>query len=674
MSEARYIEDPYHPTRRVTREVRVGDVGIGAANPIRVQSMTTTDTQDTAGSVAQIERLVAAGCEIVRLTAPSIRDAENLREIQAELAARRIRVPLVADIHFTPNAAMIAAEHVEKVRVNPGNYADKKKFEVREYDDRSYAEEIERVSERFRPLVRRCKALGRAMRIGTNHGSLSDRILNRFGDTPAGMVASALEFLDVCEDEGFFDVVFSMKASNAQVAIQAYRLLAARLSERAPGRPGYPFHVGVTEAGDGEDGRVKSAIGIGALLEDGIGDTIRVSLTEDPVKEIPVARALARRYDARRAALAPAAACAPGAAYMDDPFTHARRATRGLLIGAFELGAANPVRAELELGPLPTHPETAADALATSLALRSEIECEGLVVDVDRASALRLGDFAVALSGVGVRAPLSARVPANAVDAAAKSVARAIVAVTPQVQPEALSAAAESAARHGIALEWQLEGMPAAIPALVDRALAAGRALADLRTLFSVRSPLPVHAARALVARLRACGADDAPVVLRHRRDPACDDDVATLHAATDLGAPLCDGIGDAVAVGGFEHPGRALDLAYRVLQGARLRTSWTEFISCPSCGRTLFDLEETTAQIKARTQHLKGLKIAIMGCIVNGPGEMADADFGYVGSGPGIVNLYVGKEVVERQVPQDAAPDRLVALIKRYDRWVEPC
>ena len=288
-----YIEDPFAPHRRRTREVRVGDVGIGGSNPIRIQSMTTTDTRDTQGTADQTELLASVGCEIVRITAPSLTDAENLAAIRKELDRREVRVPLVADIHFTPNAAMVAAEHVEKIRINPGNFADKKKFAVLEYTDAAYAEEIERVAEKFRPLVRRCKELGRAIRIGTNHGSLSDRIMNRFGDTPAGMVESALEFLDVCEGEGFRDIVFSMKSSNTQVAIQAYRLLAARLAERAPGEPSYPFHVGVTEAGDGEDGRIKSAIGIGALLVDGIGDTIRVSLTEPPEEEIPVASAIA---------------------------------------------------------------------------------------------------------------------------------------------------------------------------------------------------------------------------------------------------------------------------------------------------------------------------------------------------------------------------------------------
>ncbi|MCC6639678.1 MAG: (E)-4-hydroxy-3-methylbut-2-enyl-diphosphate synthase [Deltaproteobacteria bacterium] len=675
MSRQRFTATPFWPVRRPTREVRIGDVGIGGRNPIRVQSMTTTDTQDTKTSADQIERLVAAGCEIVRLTAPSIRDAENLREISAELGRRRVRVPLVADIHFTPNAAMIAAEHVEKVRINPGNFADRKKFEVREYDDAAWSDEIARVAARFRPLVRRCKELGRAIRIGTNHGSLSDRILNRYGDTPSGMVASALEFLDVCEAEGFFDVVFSMKASNTQVAIAAYRLLADRLAERAPGRAGYPFHVGVTEAGDGEDGRIKSAIGIGALLEDGIGDTIRVSLTEDPVREIPVARALAARYDARAAALAtlPVEPCDPGAPFVDDPFAHARRATCTVGLGAVAFGGQEPVRAEIELGPVPADPAAAARALAASLAAQATLACEGLIVDCDAASAPRLDAFAAALASAGVRAPLAARLASEDVETAAKSIVRVVVPVTIASSRDGLAMAADGAARRGVALEWQLEGRPPVIPALVDRALTASHAAAGLSVLFSVASTLPVHATRALVARLRARAAAQTPVVLRHRRDPSDGDEAAILHAATDLGALLCDGIGDAVAVGGFGDAGRALDLAYRILQGARLRTSWTEFISCPSCGRTLFDLEETTARIKARTQHLSGLKIAIMGCIVNGPGEMADADFGYVGAGPGIVNLYVGREIVERQVPQDEAPDRLVELIRRCGRWADP-
>jgi (E)-4-hydroxy-3-methylbut-2-enyl-diphosphate synthase len=634
--------------------------------------MTTTDTRDTRATGDQIERLAGAGCEIVRVTAPSITDAENLAEIRRELDRRRVRVPLVADIHFTPNAAMVAALHVEKVRINPGNFADKKRFEVREYTDPEYAEEVRRVAERFRPLVRRLKQLGRALRIGTNHGSLSDRILNRHGDTPRGMVESALEFLDVCEDEGFRDVIFSMKASNAQVAIQAYRLLAARLAERESGRPSYPFHLGVTEAGDGEDGRIKSAIGIGALLEDGIGDTIRVSLTEDPVKEVPVARALARRYDARFAAGEEPALPEPGARFVEDPYDHARRATRVVVCGGVAIGGSHPVRVELELGPAPDDPREAARELCRSLRETGEVACEGLLIDtVDAAALERAARFSDALRKAHVEAPLALRVPAELAATAAPLAARLVVPLGPEPGAEALRAAASAATRARRPLEWNLRAPRTGLGLALDAGLAAAGGIPDL--LVSVEAPLPVHAVRYVAARLAACGAGAVPLVLRHASDSRLPADGALLHAATDLGAPLCDGIGDAVAVSGLGDPGRTLALAYRILQGARLRTTWTEFISCPSCGRTLFDLEETTARIKARTQHLAGVKIAIMGCIVNGPGEMADADFGYVGSGPGRVNLYVGKTLVERNVAQGEADDRLVALIKQHGAWRDP-
>jgi (E)-4-hydroxy-3-methylbut-2-enyl-diphosphate synthase len=679
---AGFVADPFVPRRRLTRVVKVGEVALGGGNPIRVQSMTTTDTQDVAATVAQTERLVAAGCEIVRITAPSLRDAEALGEIKRALLARGVGVPLVADIHFTPHAAMLAAEHVEKVRVNPGNFADKKRFEVREYTDAQYQEEIERVAARLRPLVRRCKELGRALRIGTNHGSLSDRILNRFGDTPQGMVESALEFLAVCEDEGFREVVFSMKASNAQVAIQAYRLLAARLEERAPGLPGYPFHVGVTEAGDGEDGRIKSAIGIGALLEDGIGDTIRVSLTEDPVKEIPVARALAERYDRRWSEPAGTRTIPdPGAAFVADPYSHARRATRAIAIAELGIGGDLPVRVELEVGAV-REIEREADALVTSLALRSEIACEGILVDLpDEDSARRFAAYADALAKRNLRAPVSARFApalANLIPAAA---ARAVVRVTPESPREVLERAAAAAARIPVPLEWALEARGAELATLLDRVLDASREASRSRLLFSLADEPAtsgacfVHDARLVAARLSAGGVGDIPLVLRGGHGRLLRSEALLLATATDLGALLCDGIGDAISLPAalFGDPGRALDLGYRILQGARLRTSWTEFISCPSCGRTLFDLEETTARIKARTQHLRGVKIAIMGCIVNGPGEMADADFGYVGSGPGTVNLYVGKELVERHVPTATADDRLVELIRTHDRWVDP-
>ncbi len=668
---ASFVASPFAPRRRATREVRVGSVGLGGRNPIRVQSMTTTDTRDTTATADQAERLAAAGCEIVRVTAPSIRDAQNLAAIRAELTRRGVEVPLVADIHFTPNAALEAAEHVEKVRINPGNYADKKRFAVREYTDAEYAEELERVAERFRPLVRRCKELGRAMRIGTNHGSLSDRIMNRFGDTPRGMVESALEFLDVCESEGFRDVVFSMKASNAQVAIQAYRLLVARLEERAPGAPGYPFHLGVTEAGDGVDGRVKSAIGIGALLEDGIGDTIRVSLTEDPVQEVPVARALAARYDARVGTPVPAPPD-PGAAFVADPYAHARRKTRAVSVGPLALGGDEPVRVELDLGPAPLDADAAAKEVAAGIERAGDLACEGVGIDVaSEAERARAGGLGDALARARLELPLAVRAPLVVAPRALPGVARWVARVEPGWQPSELAVAARAAAEAGLVLEWNLHLPLGYLGEAVDAILDAGGSAAP--ALFSAEAPRPVHATRLLAARLEARGAGDRPLVLRHRSDPFGPAEDALLHAATDLGAPLCDGLGDAVAVGGFGSPERSLSLAYRILQGARLRTSWTEFISCPSCGRTLFDLEEVTARIKARTQHLPGLKIAVMGCIVNGPGEMADADFGYVGSGTGLVSLYVGKECVVRNVPEAEAPDRLVDLIRDHGQWTDP-
>jgi (E)-4-hydroxy-3-methylbut-2-enyl-diphosphate synthase len=672
-----WVRSPFAPQRRATREVRVGDVGVGGDNPIRVQSMTTTDSMDTTATCDQIERLADAGCEIARVTAPSQRDAENLDAIARELRRRGVSIPLVADIHFTPRAALIAAEYVEKVRINPGNFADKKKFAVCEYSDAQYAEELERVAERFRPLVRRCRELGRAMRIGTNHGSLSDRIMNRYGDTPRGMVESALEFLDVCEEEGYRDVVFSMKASNTQVAIHAYRLLAARLAERAPGAPGYPFHVGVTEAGDGEDGRVKSAIGIGSLLADGIGDTIRVSLTEDPVKEIPVARALARQAEAVWARVPPSLLAAPpepGAPFVEDPTVHRRRATRSLEASGPGLGGAHPVRVELDIGPVPHEPQRAAAALADSLARASGGGCEGLCVEsLDPAACEQLPAFARALEGVGLKLPLAVRVEAGWVEPCASVASRVVAMVGALVPDEWMADAAGKARRAGVPFEWELRGGVHEIAGLVDRVLDASARAGLERFLVSVDAPLPVHGVRVAAARLRARAAADVPLVLRHRREAGCPDEEALLRAAVELGAPLCDGIGDAVAIGGFDAPDQALDLAYRILQGARLRTTWTEFISCPSCGRTLFDLEETTARIKARTQHLSGVKIGIMGCIVNGPGEMADADFGYVGSGPGLVNLYVGMECVARHIPEGEAEDRLVELIREHGRWVEP-
>ena len=667
-----YIADPFAPHRRRTREVRVGEVGIGGSNPIRIQSMTTTDTRDTQATADQTELLVASGCEIVRITAPSLTDAENLAAIRKELDRRKIRVPLVADIHFTPNAAMVAAQYVEKIRINPGNFADKKKFAVREYTDTAYSEEIERVAKKFRPLVRRCKELGRAMRIGTNHGSLSDRIMNRFGDTPAGMVESALEFLDVCESEGFRDVVFSMKSSNTQVAIQAYRLLATRLAERALGEPSYPFHVGVTEAGDGEDGRIKSAIGIGALLVDGIGDTIRVSLTEPPEAEVPVASAIATLCS--EAWDVAAKVGDPGAPFTADPYAHSRRVTRSVGPPDAEIGGSHPVRVEIDLGAVPSDPKRTAEALVRSLKKFPDLACEGLAVHVSDPNTVgSLQAFSDAATDAGMSIPLTVRVGPDNTAQWPPCVARVVVRTDAACDHALLDAAATRCAASHIPLEWNLHAELAEIPDQVDRALEASARAGLDEILVSVESDLPVHATRLVAARLEARGASDVPIVLRHQRRADDSDETAVLRAAHVLGASLCDGIGDAVAFDGFGEPARAVDLAYRILQGARLRTSRTEFISCPSCGRTLFDLVETTERIKARTGHLVGAKIAIMGCIVNGPGEMADADFGYVGSGPGRVNLYVGKDLVVRNVPDTTADDRLVELIREHGRWVDP-
>ncbi|MBW2493812.1 MAG: (E)-4-hydroxy-3-methylbut-2-enyl-diphosphate synthase, partial [Deltaproteobacteria bacterium] len=525
--EHRFLAHPFVPHRRRTREVRVGDVGIGGSNPIRTQSMTTTDTRDTRATVDQVELLASVGCEIVRITAPSLTDAENLAAIRKELDRRKVRVPLVADINFTPNAAMTAAQYVEKVRINPGNFADKKKFAVLEYTDVAYAEEIERVAEKFRPLVRRCKELGRAMRIGTNHGSLSDRIMNRFGDTPAGMVESALEFLDVCESEGFRDIVFSMKSSNTQVAIQAYRLLAARLAERSPNEPSYPFHLGVTEAGDGEDGRIKSAIGIGALLVDGIGDTIRVSLTEPPEKEIPIASALASigsEYGGVAVEVVD-----PGAPFTADPYAHNRRVTRSVGPTDTDIGSDHPVRVEVDLGAVPSDPKQTAEALVRNLKTCPDLACEGIAVHVSGPNNVRsLQTFADAIADAGMPIPLAVCVAPDLVAEWPVGVARVVIRAASARDDSLLDAAAMRCAKSRTPVEWNICGDIEKISDRLDRALEASARVELDEILVSVESSLPVHATRLVAARLEARGASDVPIVLRHRRS-ADDSDVTAL-------------------------------------------------------------------------------------------------------------------------------------------------
>ena len=697
---------PFVYRRRRTRVVRVGDVGIGGDEPIRVQSMTTPATTDIEATVAQAVRLVEAGCEIVRITVPSKADAEALPAIRAGLARRGVRVPLVADIHFSPQAALLSVPHVEKVRVNPGNFADKKRFAQREYTDAEYAAELARLEERFAPLVRACRNRGVALRIGTNHGSLSDRILNRHGDTPLGMVESALEFVRICRRLEFHELVLSMKSSNPMVAIQAYRLLAERMAAEDMD---YPFHLGVTEAGDGEDGRVKSAIGIGALLEDGLGDTVRVSLTEDPVAEIPVALALVRPFNERAAAARSGTAApeiAPRRPPPDtrDPLTYRRRSAALFPTGPVAAGAEQPVRCET-LIPAPPDSDAAARALLDALAgpgVPPETRTE--VLEVVLADPAQTPAFEALAALVAVRTPLlglAARVTAAFLQAETRDhlsrVLRAAQRLTLRVQAPLTEdgllkrgVGLDLARAAGLPLCWILtpaDGVgpvPAETAAdlavdLVERTRRAGleSVAVGLEPGFAGAH---AHAFRLLAARLDAARLA-VPLVLvdipaRRGADPI-------LGPAQTLGGLLCDGLGDALRIETRDPAGRRAtdpavlardrELAFTVLQGSRLRIVRTEFISCPSCGRTMFDLEETTRRIKARTAHLKGLKIAIMGCVVNGPGEMADADFGYVGWGPGLIALFVGHRMVARDIPMEAADERLVTLIREHGRWVDP-
>jgi (E)-4-hydroxy-3-methylbut-2-enyl-diphosphate synthase len=695
-----YCGSPYRYQRRQTRVVNIGDVPLGGMYPIRVQSMTTTDTCDTAATVQQIIRLVEAECEIVRVTAPSIRDAENLRVIKAELKRHGIAVPLVADIHFTPNAAMIAADYVEKVRINPGNYADRKLFQIKEYSDNEYEAELNRLEQAFKPLVLKCKQNGVAMRIGTNHGSLSDRIMNRYGDTPLGMVESALEFVRICETYGFRDIVLSMKASNPQVMIQAYRLLAARMDELGMD---YPFHLGVTEAGDGEDGRIKSAIGTGALLDDGIGDTVRVSLTEDPVAEVPVCYALIKPYNDRLQQVPePGAAppelrlSAPAADRLDvsegrNPYDYARRPTRVVDVGGTRLGGAHPVRVEVA----PRAPLTDSAVLLDEIeALARPARKDQPAAEIIQLRAIQEADIepcigvAQALRGRSLAVPLAVRVSSTVPGLRRLLPHVAKLNVTPAAYAdrdewvERLGALIDAAKAAGCAIQWDVspasippyegnEDLPSALEGLADTALALAhlcRAHAFEDYVLAVEDAQVIPAYRLLAARLAAAGVD-APLLLKS--PPLAED--ALLRASLSLGSLLCDGFGDAIEVAGDLPASEALRLSYNILQGARRRVSKTEFISCPSCGRTQFDLETTTQRIKAQTGHLSGVKIAIMGCIVNGPGEMADADFGYVGAGPGKINLYVGKECVERNIPFHLADHKLIDLIKGHGKWVDP-
>lgn len=674
-----YCASRYHTVRRRTVEVMVGSVGVGGLQPIRLQSMTTSDTQDIAATVRQSIALAEAGCEIVRITAPNVAAARCLKDIRAQFSAAGFgRVPLVADIHFLPAAAMEAVEHVEKIRVNPGNYADKKKFAVKEYTDSDYDQELERLHQSFSPLVRRAKALGRAMRIGTNHGSLSDRIMNRYGDTPLGMVESALEFLRIARAHDYHAIMLSMKSSNPKVMIQAYRLLVERMDREDMH---YPLHLGVTEAGDGEDGRIKSAIGIGSLLLDGLGDTIRVSLTEDSVYEIPVARAIADKAMSLWQPSAPGSRLpAPGPDAI-DPFHFNRRETAVLqLSGRCAVGPEQPPRVIFRT-PLAG---LAAAAQALAEPRMKDTPAEGLLVPVGGPGDLATFCEFFSRPGANPVPPVDffalelgpSLSPEVLQPLLALSKGRLML-VRPFGAAEAgiLAAFAELVRRHGhfLAIDTPVETLEAALAPTL-------RSLGDANLVFTLSAASGAgHATgayRRLLEFLRKTGSK-APVWIRNTAATAVRDDPAflskLLEASFLTGGLLCDGAGDLVSIETEADAARSTRLAYNVLQGAGARISKTEFVACPSCGRTLFDLQTTTQRIRAQTGHLKGVKIAIMGCIVNGPGEMADADFGYVGGAPGKINLYVGKNCVQYNIPQAEADARLVALIREHGKWADP-
>ncbi|MDI1249945.1 MAG: (E)-4-hydroxy-3-methylbut-2-enyl-diphosphate synthase [Lacunisphaera sp.] len=691
-----YCPSRFATVRRHTVEVKIGAVGIGGDQPIRLQSMTTSDTQDIAATVKQSIALAEVGCEIVRITAPNVAAAKCLRDIRAQFSAAGFaHIPLVADIHFLPSAAMEAVEHVEKIRVNPGNYADKKKFAVKEYTDADYDEELQRIHEAFSPLVKRAKELGRALRIGTNHGSLSDRIMNRYGDTPLGMVESALEFLRIARAHDYHALLLSMKSSNPKVMIQAYRLLVERMDQEDMH---YPLHLGVTEAGDGEDGRIKSAIGIGSLLLDGLGDTIRVSLTEDSVYEIPVARAIADKamslwggsnvqHSTPNAERSSGSALNVESSPLNversapatdsvDPYHFTRRESAALQLSS--KCAVGPAQAPRVIVRSPLA-GLAAAAKALSEPKMKDTPAEGLLVRVDTPSDLanladkvRMQPLPVEFLVIEAGPLLTAAdiTPMLLTEGGRVMLTRRFGAGDAVLLKE--FAAAVRAKGHYLAIDAPAEMLAALAPVLGE--------LGDEGFVYTLSATAgaghPTGAYRRLVEFLKKSGSR-APVWIRNTAATAVHDDKSflskLLEASFLTGGLLCDGLGDFVSIETEADPARSTRLAYNVLQGAGARISKTEFVACPSCGRTLFDLQTTTQRIRAQTGHLKGVKIAIMGCIVNGPGEMADADFGYVGGAPGKINLYVGKNCVQYNIPQAEADGRLVALIREHGKWADP-
>ncbi len=646
-------------SRRPTRAVFVGDIGIGGHFPIRIQSMATSDTKDTVSVVREIEALTQAGCEIVRLTVPTKADCQNLIHIRKELQQKRIKVPLVADIHFTPSIAMDVVEFVEKVRINPGNFIDKKLFKSTEYSDEQYDQELARIEERFSPLVDKCKQFGVAMRIGTNHGSLSDRIMNRYGDTPEGMVESALEFLRVAAKLNFHDIILSMKASNTQVMIAAYRLLAIRLAEEGMNNP---FHLGVTEAGDGEDGRIKSAVGIGTLLQQGLGDTVRVSLTEDSIHEIPVAGMIVspfnQKFYTQLFESATANALVPSFDINSIHYRqqYERRRTQVCKIGTHEAGGSKvpliwlSARSEQSLNEVMTLKKTTGEF--------EGIECPTSLYSKELVQTLKTKDLALC-----IRSDSVTFTDCQLAD-------KWVFEISSTTSTHDIEAVIKNKPAH-VHLEFCIDRKSVSElqqNTLLDAIKTAAFAHDLTQMSFSLDSDAPEQMYRVLAHQL-----DDKqlsqPLTLRYTQSEL----PVQTDASMKLGSLLIDGLGDSIVIETTTSIADNLSYSQSLLQACRVRTSKTEFIACPSCGRTLFNLQDVTAKIKARTSHLKGLKIAIMGCIVNGPGEMADADFGYVGTGTGKISLYVGKDCVTRNIPEENALDSLIELIKAQDRWMEP-
>lgn len=642
--------------RLKTLEVKVGDLLLGNFNPIRIQTMTTTDTMDTLSTVEQSIRCINAGSELIRITAPSKREAENLLNIKNELRKRGYTTPLVADIHFTPNAAEIAARIVEKVRVNPGNYVDKKKFELLEYSDAEYVDEIDRIRERFTPLVKICKEYGTAMRIGTNHGSLSDRIMSRYGDTAIGMVESAMEFLRIAEFENYYNIVLSMKSSNPQVMVQAYRLLIQNM--QAELGHCYPLHLGVTEAGDGEDGRIKSAIGIGSLLEDGIGDTIRVSLTEDPEIEIPVCRNIVNRYQGNKNN-SPVPTLAESNSYF--PFEYKRRQT-------FAINNIGEKHAPIVVADLHKIINITPEDLEATGYKYDSVNDKWNISDV-AADYLFTSDQQLTFNLPGtLKVICYYKTWLNVID---KEKYFPIFDEEQYMDNDV----AKSATLNFVMIDCFSEGYPK-----IDIENVFVKIQEDKTAVICLSSTNKnaVQSIRRRFIELVERKIQNPVVLITDSTHQQMDESL--IHYSVETGALLLDGFGDGICLGHRFAEKEIVtnykllnSIAFGILQATRTRISKTEYISCPSCGRTLFDLQETTAKIRAVTNHLKGVKIAIMGCIVNGPGEMADADFGYVGSGPGKITLYKGKEVIKKGVSEDVAVVELIDLIKENNAWVEP-